>query len=59
MALKDWRKTMYNGWTNNKNLEKIDIIPIIINDYGQPDLAVGSQRVKILRRMGLNSAEIK
>ncbi len=43
----------------NKNLEKIDIIPIIINDYGQPDLAVGSQRVKILRRMGLNSAEIK
>ena len=25
MALKDWKKTMPDGWTNNKNLNKIRI----------------------------------
>jgi len=47
------------AYFRNKNLEKIDIIPIIINDYGQPDLAVGSQRAKILRRMGFSNSELK
>lgn len=42
-----------------KKIEKIEILPIVINDYGQPDLAVGSQRAKILRRMGLSSGELK
>ena len=25
MAKQDWRKTMHNGWTNDKNLNKIRI----------------------------------
>ncbi|MFA6918677.1 MAG: CapA family protein [Patescibacteria group bacterium] len=43
----------------DKELEKIEILPIVINDYGQPDLAIGSQKSKILKRMGLSSGEIK
>ncbi len=43
----------------NKDIREIEFIPIIIENYSQPRLAVNDESAKILDRMGLESEKIK
>lgn len=47
------------AYFRDKVLQKIDILPIVINDYGQPALAQGAQKDRILARMGLKKGELE
>jgi poly-gamma-glutamate capsule biosynthesis protein CapA/YwtB (metallophosphatase superfamily) len=43
----------------NKTIKTIKVIPVIIKDYGQAEVTDATTAARILKRMGLNEAQIK
>lgn len=43
----------------NKTIKAVKIIPIIIKDYGQAEIADAATAARILKRMGLSDAQMK